>query len=161
MVSLSQQDSVTITVSWCHYVIGIPTLSQMKKIRQLFIGCLYLSTVIYFLWLMHSFVTNGVSVLFDFCLTAGFTIRFDVIVLCNSFFHNEYISQCKDTISFLITIGLRYLCIHKSNENGNNMENFSELIKNRRSMRKFTDEELTQDEVGTDESCLNVSQFQT
>ena len=27
------------------------------------------------------------------------------------------------------------------------MENFSELIKNRRSMRKFTDEELTQDEV--------------
>ena len=25
------------------------------------------------------------------------------------------------------------------------MENFSELIKNRRSMRKFTDEELTQD----------------
>jgi nitroreductase len=96
---------------------------------------------------MHSFVTNGVSVLFDFCLTAGFTIRFDVIVLCNSFFHNEYISQCKDTISFLITIGLRYLCIHKSNENGNNMENFSELIKNRRSMRKFTDEELTQDEV--------------
>ena len=44
-------------------------------------------------------------------------------------------------------IGLRYLCIHKSNENGNNMENFSELIKNRRSMRKFTDEELTQDEV--------------
>mgnify|MGYP002110208322 CR=1 FL=1 len=29
----------------------------------------------------------------------------------------------------------------------NNMENFSELIKNRRSMRKFTDEELTQDEV--------------
>ena len=46
---------------------------------------------------MHSFVTNGVSVLFDFCLTAGFTIRFDVIVLCNSFFHNEYISQCKVT----------------------------------------------------------------
>ena len=38
------------------------------------------------------------------------------------------------------------------------MENFSELIKNRRSMRKFTDEELTQDEV---ESCLDVSQFQT
>jgi nitroreductase len=32
---------------------------------------------------------------------------------------------------------------------GNNMENFSELIKNRRSMRKFTDEELTQDEVVT------------
>ena len=29
------------------------------------------------------------------------------------------------------------------------MENFSELIKNRRSMRKFTDEELTQDEVVT------------
>ena len=29
----------------------------------------------------------------------------------------------------------------------NNMKNFSELIKNRRSMRKFTDEELTQDEV--------------
>ena len=29
----------------------------------------------------------------------------------------------------------------------NNMENFSELIKNRRSMRKFTDEELTQDQV--------------
>ena len=27
------------------------------------------------------------------------------------------------------------------------MENFSELIKNRRSMRKFTDEELTQDQV--------------
>ena len=27
------------------------------------------------------------------------------------------------------------------------MENFSELIKNRRSMRKFTDEELTQDAV--------------
>ena len=27
------------------------------------------------------------------------------------------------------------------------MKNFSELIKNRRSMRKFTDEELTQDEV--------------
>ena len=27
------------------------------------------------------------------------------------------------------------------------MENFSELIKNRRSMRKFTDEELMQDEV--------------
>ncbi len=56
------------------------------------------------------------------------------------------------TISFLITIGLRYLCIHKSNENGNNMENFSELIKNRH-MRKFTDEELTQDD-GT-ESCLD------
>ena len=31
----------------------------------------------------------------------------------------------------------------------NNMENFSELIKNRRSMRKFTDEELTQDQVVT------------
>ena len=29
------------------------------------------------------------------------------------------------------------------------MESFSELIKNRRSMRKFTDEELTQDEVVT------------
>ena len=29
------------------------------------------------------------------------------------------------------------------------MENFSELIKNRRSMRKFTDEELTQDQVVT------------
>jgi nitroreductase len=29
------------------------------------------------------------------------------------------------------------------------MNNFSELIKNRRSMRKFTDEELTQDEVVT------------
>ena len=96
---------------------------------------------------MYSFVTNGVPVFFNFCLTAGFTIRFNVIVLCNSFFHNEYISQCKDTISFLITVGLRYLCIHKLNENGNNMENFSELIKNRRSMRKFTDEELTQDEV--------------
>ena len=27
------------------------------------------------------------------------------------------------------------------------MENFSELIKNRRSMRKFTDEELTQNQV--------------
>ena len=27
------------------------------------------------------------------------------------------------------------------------MNNFSELIKNRRSMRKFTDEELTQDQV--------------
>ena len=96
---------------------------------------------------MYSFVTNGVPVFFNFCLTAGFTIRFNVIVLRNSFFHNEYISQCKDTISFLITVGLRYLCIHKLNENGNNMENFSELIKNRRSMRKFTDEELTQDEV--------------
>ena len=29
------------------------------------------------------------------------------------------------------------------------MESFSELIKNRRSMRKFTDEELTQEEVVT------------
>ena len=29
------------------------------------------------------------------------------------------------------------------------MENFSELIKNRRSMRKFTGEELTQDQVVT------------
>ena len=29
------------------------------------------------------------------------------------------------------------------------MENFSDLIKNRRSMRKFTDEELTQDQVLT------------
>ena len=29
------------------------------------------------------------------------------------------------------------------------MENFSELIKKRRSMRKFTDKELTQDEVVT------------
>ena len=29
------------------------------------------------------------------------------------------------------------------------MENFSELIKNRRSMRKFSDEELTQDQVVT------------
>lgn len=92
---------------------------------------------------MHSFVTNGVSVLFDSCLTAGFTIHFDIIVLCNSFFHNKHISQCKDTVSFLITIGLRCLCMHKSNENGDNMENFSEPIKNRCSMRKSTDEELT------------------
>ena len=38
---------------------------------------------------MHSFVTNGVSVLFDFCLTAGFTIRFDVIVSGYSIFHND------------------------------------------------------------------------
>ena len=29
------------------------------------------------------------------------------------------------------------------------MENFSDLIRNRRSMRKFTDEELTQDQVLT------------
>ena len=29
------------------------------------------------------------------------------------------------------------------------MENFSELIKNRRSMRKFTDEELSQEQVVT------------
>ena len=29
------------------------------------------------------------------------------------------------------------------------MENFSDLIKNRRSMRKFTDEKLTQDQVLT------------
>ena len=31
------------------------------------------------------------------------------------------------------------------------MENFSELIKNRRSMRKFTEEELSQEQVVT---CL-------
>lgn len=34
-------------------------------------------------------------------------------------------------------------------KSGNSMENFSELIKYRRSMRKFTEEELSQDEVVT------------
>ena len=42
-----------------------------------------------------------------------------------------------------------YLCIRLYKENGNNMENFSELIKNRRSMRKFTEEELSQEQVVT------------
>ena len=45
------------------------------------------------------------------------------------------------------------------------MENFSELIKNRRSMRKFTDEELTQDQVvalmKADESSFDIPFFQT
>ena len=41
------------------------------------------------------------------------------------------------------------------------MENFSELLKVRRSMRKFTDEELTQEEVVTpDEGCADVTHFQ-
>ena len=40
------------------------------------------------------------------------------------------------------------------------MENFSELIKNRRSMRKFTDEELTQDGCNIDESSFDVTFFQ-
>ena len=56
--------------------------------------------------------------------------------------------SAKIQFHFLLRFGLRLsLQYIKSNENGNNMENFSELIKNRRSMRKFTDEELTQDEV--------------
>ena len=37
------------------------------------------------------------------------------------------------------------------------MENFSELIKNRRSMRKFTDEELTQDQVVTSVSYTHLT----
>ena len=37
------------------------------------------------------------------------------------------------------------------------MENFSELLKVRRSMRKFTDEELTQEEVV---ACADVTHFQ-
>ena len=39
------------------------------------------------------------------------------------------------------------------------MENFSELLKVRRSMRKFTDEELTQEEVVTHfqaDKCMAV-----
>ena len=41
------------------------------------------------------------------------------------------------------------------------MENFSELLKVRRSMRKFTDEELTQGRGGySDEGCADVTHFQ-
>lgn len=40
-----------------------------------------------------------------------------------------------------------YIC--NPNSELKNMERFSDLIKNRRSMRKFSDEELTQDEVVT------------
>lgn len=42
-----------------------------------------------------------------------------------------------------------YLCIRLYKEKPHNMENFSELIKNRRSMRKFTEEELSQEQVVT------------
>lgn len=64
MVSLSQQDSVTITVSWCHYVIGIPTLSQMKKNKAAFYR-LPLFFCGYILSLIHALVCNkrGVRVL--------------------------------------------------------------------------------------------------
>ena len=40
------------------------------------------------------------------------------------------------------------------------MEQFSDLIKNRRSMRKFTDQELTQEEVSCFvEGCFDGSVF--
>lgn len=40
------------------------------------------------------------------------------------------------------------------------MEQFSDLIKNRRSMRKFTDQELTQEEVvAFVEGCFDGSVF--
>lgn len=41
------------------------------------------------------------------------------------------------------------LYLYKSNNKHQFMENFSDLIKSRRSMRKFTDQELTQEEVVT------------
>ena len=38
---------------------------------------------------MHPFVANRVTVVLNFSLTAGFTIRFDVIVSGYSIFHND------------------------------------------------------------------------
>lgn len=56
------------------------------------------------------------------------------------------ISNCKFIVFCLsIHILVVYLCRNKLT--GYIMEQFSDLIKNRRSMRKFTDQELTQEEV--------------
>lgn len=58
-------------------------------------------------------------------------------------------------VSFLILcfLSVLYVSLHllllRIIESRNSMENFSELIKNRRSMRKFTEEELSQEQVVT------------
>lgn len=57
MVSLSQQDSVTITVSWCHYVIGIPITIPNEKNKAAFYR-LPLSFYGYILSLTHALVCN-------------------------------------------------------------------------------------------------------
>lgn len=58
-------------------------------------------------------------------------------------------------VSFLICAFFQFLYVSlhllllRIIESRNSMENFSELIKNRRSMRKFTEEELSQEQVVT------------
>ena len=44
---------------------------------------------------MHPFVANRMTVLLNFSLTAGFTIRFDVIVSGYSIFHNDISYEIK------------------------------------------------------------------
>ena len=86
-----------------------------KKIRQLFVSCLYLFAVINFFWLMHPLMTNGVSVHLYFSLPACFTIRFNVIVLRNSLFHILLLSDVQ-RYYFIFYYALFALSLHTINQ---------------------------------------------